>query len=440
MGYIIVELCVLGAFACCLALCIVFGVSILWALSAGVCIFSGYAAWRGYSFSAIGAMLWRGVSKVGNMMTVLALIGLLTAAWRVGGTIPYIIVHTLDLINPAWFVLWTFLLCALMSSLMGSAFATSTTFGVILMILARTAGMNELLVAGAVMSGVYVGDRCSPVSSSALLVCALTATNIYNNVAAMIKSAALPFALACVGYAVLSFQGCAGTIDLSVADGLRDAFALSAWTIVPAAMILVLAVLRVDVKISMILSISASCAACLWLQGLSLRELAGILFWGFHPRGDMAFLDGGGFMSMAKVLGVMILSSSFAGIFEATGLLEGFTRRAVRLADSFGRFGATALMSVPISAVSCNQALATIMTAQVCGGAYRRPQDMAIHLENSVVLITALIPWSIASVVPLAALGQSGGCLPYAFYLYLVPLVNLLAEQAGRRHDGLRRR
>jgi NhaC family Na+:H+ antiporter len=414
----------------------VFGFSVLWALALGLVLFCWYAAHQGHSLAAIARMLWQGVRKVMNIMIILALIGFLTAVWRSGGTISYIIVHSLEWINPAWFAVWSFLLCALMSILLGSAFGTVTTFGVILMILARTAGMNELLVAGAIMSGIYVGDRCSPMSSSALLVCALTSTNIYNNIEGMCKSAALPFALTCVGYTVLSMSQPTVAIDMSVISGLEDAFNLNAWAAIPAALIIVLSLLRVDVKISMLCSIATGCALSLFEQGLAGDELFRILIWGFHPAGNLAFLDGGGLVSMLKVLGVLVLSSSYAGIFDATGLLKGFTEQAVRLARVCGRFASTTLMSIPIAAVSCNQSLATIMTVQVCGGAYRRPQDMAIHLEDSVVLITAMIPWSVACVVPLAALGEGGDCLVYAFYLYLVPLVNILVEQVRRPHAG----
>ena len=89
------------------------------------------------------------------------------------------------------------------------------------------------------------------------------------------------------------------------------------------------------------------------------------------------------------------------------------------------------LASVPVSGISCNQTLATILTAQLCRPCYARRQDIAIPLENSAILIAALIPWSIAGSLPCATLGVTMACLPYALYLYLVPLANALRKDPG---------
>ena len=130
-------------------------------------------------------MLWSGVRSVRNILIIFGLIGMLTAVWRASGTLPFIIHHTLQWVDPAYFILWVFLLCCLLSLLLGTAFGSVSTLGVIFMMLARSAGLDELATAGAIMSGIYVGDRCSPVSSSAALVCALTNTNIYANMRRM---------------------------------------------------------------------------------------------------------------------------------------------------------------------------------------------------------------------------------------------------------------
>lgn len=420
------ELCVLGIFVLGLIACVALHVSILWALGAGLALFCGYACLRGHSLAAVAAMLRDGMLTIKNIVIILGMVGLLTAVWRTGGTIPYIIVHTLTWIDPAQFALWMFLLCAGMSFLLGSAFATVTTLGVILMILARTAGLDEALAAGAIMGGIYVGDRTSPASSCASLVSALTQTNLYDNILAMLKSASLPFLLACGAYALLGIQHPAHTVDISVTHSIREAFALPHWTLAPALIILALSLLRVDVKISMLLSILSGIFLSITVQGMTWKALLEALFWGFHPSSPLLFLDGGGFFSMAKVLGVLLISSGFAGIFGKTALLSPFRGMVTRTVRACGRFCSTAIFSLPISALACNQTLAVILAVQVCGGAYRRKQELALHLADSVVLIAALIPWSIACVVPLTTLGAQGDALYYAFFLYFIPVFHCI--------------
>ena len=143
--------------------------------------------------------------------------------------------------SPPHFILWVFLL-------RGRARQPPARHGVRLgqhprrhfMMLARSAGLDELATAGAIMSGIYVGDRCSPVSSSAALVCALTNTNIYANMRRMWTTSALPFALTCAGYLALSLSGPARLAAPDAAGQLDRFFILSGWTLSPAACIVVL--------------------------------------------------------------------------------------------------------------------------------------------------------------------------------------------------------
>ena len=133
---------------------------------------------------------------------------------------------------------------------------------------------------------------------------------------------------------------------------------------------------------------------------------------------------------MASVTGIVLLSSSYSGIFDATGLLNGFERAIAALTRRVGAFRATALVSFPISAISCNQTLAAILACRLCRSGYSDRGILALSLENSVILIAALVPWSIACSVPCATLGVGMECLPYALYLYLVPLLYALRRGA----------
>ncbi|GAB7504559.1 Na+/H+ antiporter NhaC family protein [Bilophila wadsworthia] len=426
-----VKAIVLSVFLGGLAVCVLTGASVLWALLLGLACFAGYALRQGHAPRDVALMLWSGVRSVRNILIIFGLIGMLTAVWRASGTLPFIIHHTLQWVDPAYFILWVFLLCCLLSLLLGTAFGSVSTLGVIFMMLARSAGLDELATAGAIMSGIYVGDRCSPVSSSAALVCALTNTNIYANMRRMWTTSALPFALTCAGYLALSLSGPARLAAPDAAGQLDRFFILSGWTLLPAACIVVLSLFRADVKQAMFWSILAGGAVCLTVQGMEPGELFACLAFGYTPAPGAEILAGGGIRSMLQVAGIVLLSSSYSGIFDATDLLSGFGGLIRRLAERIGTFRAMTLASVPVSGISCNQTLATILTAQLCRPCYARRQDMAIPLENSAILIAALIPWSIAGSLPCATLGVTMACLPYALYLYLVPLANALRKDPG---------
>ena len=190
------------------------GVPILAALFAGLLIFSGYARYQGFSLKEIVGMWAAGVKTIRNILMTFVIIGFLTGLWRAGGTIPTIVYYASGVIDPALIVLLTFVLNCLLSFLMGTSFGTAATMGLISMTIASTLGASKALVGGAVLSGIYFGDRCSPVSTSALLTADLTGTNLYDNIQRMMKSALVPFLLSLVFYGLMGGgEGTAETVS-----------------------------------------------------------------------------------------------------------------------------------------------------------------------------------------------------------------------------------
>lgn len=413
----------LGLFVGGLVACISTGQSLLWALGFGMLCFSGYARSVGIPFPDIVRLLVRGVKRIANILTIFTLIGMLTGVWRLSGTIPMLIDWALSLINPTFFVLWSFLLCATLSTLIGTAFGTVSTLGVVCMLMAHTAGFNEVLVGGAILSGVYVGDRCSPMSSSAALVCALTHTDIYGNFKRMLRNGAAPFLLTCAGYALLSLLGPEHVMPEGATDALRAHFCFNVWVLLPAIVILVFGILRIDVKIAMATSIVLACLAGVLFQHCSLSRLVSSMLLGYRaPLDELAMLNGGGIVSMANVAAIVAISSSYSALFEKSGLLDSFEHMVERLAGRIGAFRATTLVGVLTTGLSCNQTLSIILTRQLCVHAQHNRREMAMYLENSVVLLSAVLPWSIAFSMCGLTLQQGPAMIPFALYLWMVPL------------------
>ncbi|WP_448781927.1 Na+/H+ antiporter NhaC family protein [Blautia sp.] len=96
-------------------------------------------------------------------------------------------------------------------------------------------------------------------------------------------------------------------------------------------------------------------------------------------------------------------------------------------------FGTTLLTSVVTAAVSCNQTLSIMLTNQLCGENNPDKKEFALSLENSAVVVAPLIPWSIASAVPLAFIGAPTMSVCAAIYLYLLPVWYFFVSQNKRR-------
>lgn len=422
------EAGVLGSFIAALAVCIFTGKSILYALLAGYLIFSCYALKKGNRPAEVFRMSLSGIRTVKNILMIFGLIGLITALWRASGTIPVIVCYASRLIVPSAFVMLTFLFNVLLSVLTGTSFGTAATMGVICMSMGKALQINPLYIGGAVLGGAFWGDRCSPVSSSANLVCTLTKTDLFENIHRMLKTALVPTLLTCVIYYVLGCSSVGDRTLFNVEELFADSFCLHWSAVLPAAAILFLAAFRVPVKRTLGVSAVLACIFCITLQNMKMSELLPMLLFGYQTKNPelASMLNGGGLVSMLRAACIVMLSSSYAGIFEKTGLLQSLQTQIDKLSGKLTSFGGTLVVSVFTSMISCNQTLAIMLTNQLCSGTESDPKRFALTLEDTVVLLAPLIPWSIAGTVPLHAVDAPMRSIWFACYLYLQPLWSYL--------------
>lgn len=409
---------------------------LLYPLLAGLAVFIVLSLRRGYTLSALGEMMLAGATKSLIVIKIFVLIGAITAVWRACGTVSFIVYYGISFMSEQYFILLAFLLSCIVSFLLGTSFGTVGTMGVVLIVLAKSGNVNLNAAAGAIIAGAYFGDRCSPMSSSANLVAALTQTNLYINIGNMLKSTVIPLALSIIGYIYLSHANPLTFQDSPIPGEILHSFDISMIVLLPAAIILLGAALKVDVKLSMGVSIAAGILIALFIQHKTLAEILQYILVGYSLNESGLFagiIQGGGLYSMLNVALIVLISSTYAGIFEGTGLLRGLEDFVEKMARRLGVYPATVLTSTVSAAFGCNQTLAVILTHQFTHKIYEKRRlsndKLALDLENTAIMISALIPWNIAGAFPAAALSADAGFIPYAFYLFLVPLAGLFTSR-----------
>lgn len=429
------EKITLASFCAALILCVALGASILYALLGGLAIFLIYGKIRGKSWRQLGKMTLSGVASVRNVLMTFMLIGMLTALWRAAGTIPLIVGFSARLIRPHVLLVMSFVLCSAVSLLTGTSFGTSATMGVICATVGSALGVDPRYYGGAILAGAFFGDRCSPVSTSALLTSELTETNIFDNIRNMMKTALVPFVLSCAFYTVLGFAASASGAVPDLYAAFSRSFELGAAALLPAIVILACSVFKLNVKISMLASIISALAICLLVQKTPIGALPRLLVMGFESKdpetGEM--LSGGGIISMLRVSAIICLSSSYSGIFRETGLLDGIKRRVGHAAGKTSPYFAMLIVSLFTGMAACNQVFSIMLTKQLSEDLPQTREELALNIEDTAVLTAALVPWSIASGVPLSSAGAPDSAILFAVFLYLLPVCRLCRERLKKR-------
>ena len=414
--------------------CLIRDYALYWALAFALVLFFGVGLRRGYKAGALAKMAWSKMPKTMIMLRIIFLIGILTGLWRSCGTIAFCIYYGVHAIPPSLFVLLAFLLTALLSYALGTSFGVTSTAGVVLIALARSGGVSTAVAAGAIMSGVYFGDRGAPTSSCASLVAALTETQLYRNVKRMHRTALLPYMLCLAFYSILSLRNPLMGADETLLTALANSFDLSLWTVLPAVIMLILPLLRVPIWVAMTISGAAAFAVSVLLQGMGTMATLRVCILGYTPDGVLsAVLSGGGLISMLTVFLMLPLASMMGGILEGTGALDGVQEKLTAVSDQLGLLPTTGLLSILCSMVLCNQTIVVIMLQQLLGKVYERRgatnEEFAMDIANTGVTLAGLVPWCIACAVPLSMLGVGVEALPYAALLYTIPVCYLFTKK-----------
>ena len=422
MGSIIVIL----LFSLSLIVCLLLKYSVVYALIVGYIIFITYGFMKGHNLIVLIKKSFEGVLTVKNILLVFVLIGMITALWRASGTIAFIVYIGSKLISPSILILLTFLLCSILSVLIGTSLGTAATMGVICASIGKTMGINPYYVGGAVLSGIYFGDRCSPMSTSALLIAELTKTNLYTNIKLMIKTSIIPFVMTCLFYLFLGFKSTVSNINVDVTEIFKQNYNLNIIVIIPAILIIILSILKINVKKTMLVSIIISFIIAMFIQRDSIVVLINYCIFGYHHPNEKLnlMMKGGGILSMVNVSLIVGISSSYSGIFKETKMLVSLKGYLKEFSKKTSNYFVIFLSSIISGAIACNQSLGTILTNELCGELVEK-QKMAIILENTVILLVGLIPWNIAMGVPLKTIGVGFMSGLFAFYLYFLPLWNL---------------
>ncbi|WP_335981303.1 Na+/H+ antiporter NhaC family protein [Fusobacterium polymorphum] len=423
MGSIIAIL----LFSLSLIVCLLLNFSVVYALIIGYIIFISYGLIKGYSLKVLIKKSFEGIMTVKNILLVFILIGMITALWRASGTIAFIVYIGSKLISPSILIFLTFLFCAVLSVLIGTSLGTAATMGVICASIGKAMGINPYYVGGAVLSGIYFGDRCSPMSTSALLISELTKTNLYTNIKMMIKTSIIPFIVTCVFYSFLGFKSTVSFVSLDVTEIFKQNYNLNIVVIIPAILIIVLSLLKINMKKTMLISIVVSFIIAMFIQKESVVSLIKYCIFGYNNSNQELnlMMKGGGILSMVNVSLIVGISSSYSGIFKETKMLVSLKKDLKDFSKKTSSYFVIFLSSIISGAIACNQSLGTILTNELCGELVEK-QKMAIILENTVILLVGLIPWNIAMDVPLKAIGVGFMSGLFAFYLYLLPLWNLI--------------
>lgn len=387
-------------------------------------------------YSRIVRKAYDAIRVVVPVLCLLMAIGVMIGTWLQSGTIAEIISFGLQAVNPRFLLPVTLLFCALLSVVTGTSYGSVGSAGVAMMAIGNAMGINPGMVAGAVICGSMFGDKLSPLSDTTNLAAAVAGTKVSKHVRSMLWTTLPTFAITLVIFAVLGMQVTGGSYQAADVSGYITALASEyrpgPVTLIPAAVIIVLLLLKVDAISALGLSsVAAGAVSCLY-QGIPLASVIRTAYSGYTTGIEApvlrSILNRGGMSSMLQYVAIICFAVGMGGMLDELGVLDNVLKVITKHIKSDGHLiVSTLLVGYVTSAVSCSQPMAHVLTGRMMAPKFKErgvaPEILSRCLEDSGTLIGPMIPWHGYSVYMAGTLGVTWAAFaPYLFLIYLTPI------------------
>lgn len=398
-----------------------------------------FAAHLGYSFSEMEGFAYEMAQKCIAPAAIILAVGMMIASFMAAGTVPTILVAGLKLITPKVFLALTFIMCCIMSVIMGTSWGTLGTVGIAMMGVGAGLGVNPAITAGAVVSGAWFGDKMSPMSDSTIMCSTITETYIMDHIKAMMQTT-IPAAVVSViiylgiGIFISGDSYDASTVD-SIMNGLKGMFHINLIPVIPIVIVIVMILMKKGTIVSMMSGTVVAILIAVIYQGYSVADMGTFLYSGFTCDTEneilISLLNRGGMTSMLSLLAVFVGGLGLGGILDKTGMLETIFHYITEKYKSprgimLMAWCATLLCILVIA----DNNFAFVMVATLFGSAFQKynlkSQNLSRILEDVGTLGSALVPWNVGAQFAAGVLGVSTlAYMPYAFLNWMTPILSL---------------
>ncbi|MEX1383462.1 Na+/H+ antiporter NhaC [Lutibacter sp.] len=397
------------------------------------------------NFKSMVAEIIDNLKSVFIPIMILFLVGALAGTWLVSGIIPAMVYYGLQVLNPSIFLPASVIIAALISIATGSSWTTSATVGIALVGIGSALGIPTGMIAGAVISGAYFGDKMSPLSDTTNLAPAMAGTDLFTHIRYMTITTVPTIIITLIVFSILSFNiDTSGNADVSgLLNTINSTFNISPYLfIVPVAVIVLivtktkpLVALGVGVLLAAIFAFIFQSEILSGLSNSNFKSIVNAIFIDTEITTNNEKLNelfsAGGMQGMLWTIFLIICAMVFGGIMDAIGALTRITDALLKVASSvFGLFASTVVSCLGLNAIASDQYLAIVIPGKMFKQAYEdkglAPENLSRSLEDSGTVTSVLIPWNTCGAYQSTVLGVNvADYFVYAIFNWLSPFTTL---------------
>ena len=405
------------------------------------------------------------LKSVTGAILILLFVGALAGTWLVSGIIPAMIYYGLQILHPTFFLAACIVICALISVATGSSWTTSATVGIALIGIGKAMGLPVGMIAGAVISGAYFGDKMSPLSDTTNLAPAMAGGELFSHIRYMTITTVPTVLVTLVVFLIIGFTqdttAVAQTEPLLLA--IKERFSISPLLFAVPIVVVVLIARKTPPLVALLIGTLLGAVFALLFQRPLLAELAGVaqldITAGYRVIMDTItvstavettnpmlndLFQSGGMAGMLGTIWLIICAMVFGGIMDAIGALKSISAALLSWAEStFQLFASTVVSCLAINVTASDQYLSLVVPGKMFEQAYKdrnlAPENLSRTLEDSGTVTSVLVPWNTCGAYQSGVLGVSvADYFIYAIFNWLSPFTTLLFAAIGYKIKQLK--
>lgn len=426
-------------------------------LSAAVAVGVGLYLKVPFSFMLKGVT--NSINSSMSAILILLMIGALAGTWLISGIVPAMIYYGLQVLNPTIFLFATVVVCSIVSVATGSSWATVATIGIALLGIGKALGMHEGLIAGAVISGAYFGDKISPMSDTTNLAPAMAGTDLFTHIRYMMYTTVPSIIITLLIFLGIGFfashSGSVENISI-LSDAIREKFQITPMLFIVPAIVIWMIIKKVNAITALLIGSILGGIFAVIFQPQLINELAAgsgtyiqksymvvmnAMSVEIKVSSDNEIASGllkaKGMSGMLNTIWLIISAMCFGGVMESVGLLKRITQPLVQKAKSTGSLVATTAGSCIFTNITASdQYLSIVVPGRMFAQTYKErglaPENLSRTLEDAGTVTSVLVPWNTCGATQTGVLGVATFTyLPYCFFNIISPFMTVFFAYAG---------
>lgn len=405
----------------------------------------GFGLYLGYNYQEMEKGLLKGIHEGMGATLVLVAVGTLIGSWIAGGIVPTMIYYGLSIISPGIFLMAAMIICGITSIATGTSFGSAGTAGIAMMGIGESFGLPMYLVAGAVISGCYVGDKMSPLSDTTVMTAYLSNVDLFRHIKSMLFVSIPAFTIAAILYWIVGAVVSDSSGDLSVAtetmNNLQNTFNISWIMLIPAVIVVILLLLKLPSVPVIFLGALIGAIWAMLFQGYGFIEAIQTMYSGSEISTGIEFidelLDRGGITFMLEVILLIILALGVGGLLQTIGAFKVIGNLFAKWATNTGNLTLTTMLASFFGVFFGGAAYVSMLTGtKITEENYDRKGISKTLLSRNVeaggTITTPMVPWSDGGVFMATTLGVATlAYLPFFWYGFLVIAITLIYGYFG---------